>query len=260
MTQERHAFTDEMLTAYLDGEADAATAAEIDVALTDDEELAERLAALNFPMADLRQIMSPDVLGAPQMPSELLAVEEAETAVPANSTRRPLVSSPLALVASFLVGMVVTTLVPPSGAPSDPPAKAGWIETIASYQSLYVTDTLDTEPQSLQARDAVFAKAEETFNVSLEPAVELTGVAFKRAQILGFRGKTLLQMAYLAEDGTPMALCLIKTDNPDRGTKAVEMFDMAGISWVKDGVGYFLIGGEDSQRIDNMSAEVIAAL
>ncbi len=59
MTQETDTFSDEMLTAYLDGELDSAAVATLDAALSQDDHLAARLAALTFPMYQLRAVMAP---------------------------------------------------------------------------------------------------------------------------------------------------------------------------------------------------------
>lgn len=252
MTQESLAFTDETLSAYLDGELDAETTAAIDTALETDEALVDRLAALDIPVDLIRSVMAPDVLGAPPLPDFLREVEE--PAQPA--ARRPRSFMPLALVASFLVGMVATTLILPE--PQETPT--GWTAAVASYQALYVTETLAASEQEAADRDAVLSRAGQEFEITLSPATQIEGLDFKRAQMLGFNGKPLLQMAYLTADGTPVALCLIRTDKADRGFKQINMFDLAGTSWVSDGVGYLLIGGDDPSQIETLSNRMIAAL
>ena len=67
-------------------------------------------------------------------------------------------------------------------------------------------------------------------------------------------------MAYLDADGTPMALCLTRVGAEDRGPRTSTSHDMAGVSWVQDGVGYVLIGGSDAARVEALSAQVIAQL
>lgn len=276
MTQESAYFSDETLTAYLDGELDPTTSRAVDAALETDSMLADRLASLDFPMDKLRQVMSPEALGAPALPASFLPQNETLSDAPQQNVvpLRPARSRflmPLSLAASFLIGMVATTLIQPlpeqepvvtAAAPAEPaePPKIGWTAAVATYQSLYVTETLEGPAQEKSAADAVLARARDEFDVALGPATEIDGATFKRAQMLGFRGKPLLQMAYLRDDGTPFALCLIRTDNADRGIKPVEMFDLAGVSWVKDGVGYFLIGGDDAAQIEDLSTAFIARL
>lgn len=256
MTQDKATFSDEILTAYLDGELDASATQDVDAALADNPDLADRLAALDLPMDSLRAIMAPDVLSAPAMPVALLAANDP---APVRAAR-PRHFAPLSLVAAFLVGMVATTLIQPPEAPVPTAAPLGWTAAVATYQSLYVTETLEASDQDPATTDAVLARAAEEFDVVLAPATEITGMDFKNARILGFRGKPLLQMAYLRNDGTPFALCLIRTDNPDRDIKTIEMFDLAGVSWVKDGVGYLLIGGDDTQQVEDLSTVVRAQL
>lgn len=250
--QDSTPFSDETLTAYLDGEVDATTQAAIRAALAQDEALAARLATLDIPLGAIRQVMAPAVLRAPGMPEALAAHPQA-----ASNKRRGRFLTPLALAASFAVGMVATTLLIP--APADPQI-GGWTEAVASYQALYVTETLSGGRQEAAALDGVMARARDEFAVSLRPATTLAGLDFRRAQMLGFEGKPLLQMAYLTPEGTPIALCLIRTDTEDRNPEPSLMFGQAGTSWVADGVGYFLIGGDNMQRIETLGAEVRALL
>lgn len=242
MTQERTYISDETLTAYLDGALEDSELAKIDAALAADEDLRARCDALTFPVDDLRAIMAPDVLKAPALPSELLKTEPPRTRF----------WVPTAVAAAFVVGMVV----PQFFAPSTPT----WTEAVASYQALYVTETLSNAAQSPEDADLVLARAAKTFGVDLEHATQVQGMTFKRAQMLGFEGRPLLQMAYLTPDGTPMALCLVAVNEAERGPEPSMMFGLAGVSWVENGVGFFLIGGGDAGQIDAFSSQIIASL
>lgn len=242
-------FSDEVLTAYLDDEVDASTRASIEAALESDAALAGRLAALDIPLDTLRAVMDPRVLQAPVAPDMPVPVA---TAAP----RKGRFLVPLALAASFAVGMVATTLL----IPAPPAPQAAWLNAIASYQALYVTETLSSGRQDSDVSTAVLTRAGSEFGVTLGPATDLAGLDFRRAQMLGFKGKPLLQMAYLTDDGTPMALCLVSVGEADRSAAPTVMFDLAGTSWVKDGVGYFLIGGQDAAQIDALSNQIQAQI
>ena len=67
MTAE-HRFSDEDLTAFLDGEADDALTAAIADQLERDSDLADRLAALDIPMVPLAEAYNALLAEAPPMP------------------------------------------------------------------------------------------------------------------------------------------------------------------------------------------------
>ncbi|MFK7834652.1 MAG: hypothetical protein AB8B60_00400 [Sulfitobacter sp.] len=247
MTDETNRYSDETLTAYLDGELDVSEVRAVEAALATDENLSARLAALDLPLDALRRAMGPAMLDAPEIPASLL-VEPPRA--------RMGFAAPLALAASFVLGVGITTYMQP-----EPKAPAvGWLASVASYQALYVTETLSGATQDSASTTAVLTRAGAEFGVALDPATQIDGMEFKRAQILGFKGKPLLQMAYLTPDGTPLALCLVSTGNEDRGPKPTVMFDLAGVSWVRDGVGYFLVGGTDTDLLNTLTGEIRAAI
>jgi anti-sigma factor RsiW len=258
MTEASSQITDEVLTAYLDGVLDGPVSMQIDAALARDDALAKRLEQLDFPLDDLRDVMEPAVLGAPTSP---YAQSQKEPRAPRKSVVRPFlrkIAVPTALAACFLAGLVVSPLLAPKGPIGDEPPK--WVQAVASYQALYVTETLDHVTQDTAVTVGILADAEINFNVALAPAVELEDLNFKRAQMLGWNGKPLLQLAYLDSDGTPMALCLTPVGADDSEPKTSTSHNLAGVSWVKDGIGYYLVGGQDLGRVETLSHRVLTSL
>ena len=71
MSENRTSFSDEELTAYLDGELDKQEAAQIKAAAKSDGGVAARLDALAVPMKLLKLSMNPAVLDAPALPAHL---------------------------------------------------------------------------------------------------------------------------------------------------------------------------------------------
>ena len=252
MTDERNDISDEVLTAFLDGELAPDRYAALEQRIASDPAIEARLTALALPIPKMRSALDPVALDAPYLPDLGL------TAPPqrAGGTARKL-WAPLALAASFALGLGLSQML------TQPPqlqAPAGWLATVASYQSLYIPETLDGPPQNAERAQNVLARAEQEFGLSLQAATTIDGMPFKRAQMLGLNGKPLLQIAYLTPDGVPMALCLIRVNKPDRARKDTTLFELSGTSWVKDGVGYFLIGGDDPERVTQLSQSVIRAL
>ena len=85
--------------------------------------------------------------------------------------------------------------------------------------------------------------------MDLRPAVELDGLEFKRAQLLAIEGRPLIQMAYLDAAGQPFAFCAVRLDDADQSILSEMSHGLATASWVNDGVGFVLIGGDDVEAV-----------
>ncbi|OIQ33137.1 MAG: hypothetical protein BM562_01795 [Alphaproteobacteria bacterium MedPE-SWcel] len=235
MTKASARISDEDLTAYLDGEADEQLSRGIDRALETDPDLQNRIEALMLPMDVLREAFAVDRLAAPEPP--VLDLD-------GPATRQW--AAPLRLVASvvlaFGVGISGGYLLQPKQ------AAPGWIDVVASYQSLYMTETVEQTTQSPAMANAVLEQFHSRSGVDLAAVTALEGLDFHRAQVLGFNNKPLMQMAYLGDEGTPFALCVINTANADSALTDRMAQGLAATSWTSDGVGYLVIGGQDPSR------------
>ncbi|KUP94872.1 anti-sigma factor family protein [Tritonibacter horizontis] len=241
MTKANESISDEELTAYLDQEADAQLADRIDRALETDQELSRRLDSLMLPMDALREAFAIERLG----PASLPVIERptpGRTAMPLR-----LVAS---VVLAFGIGISGGYLLQPQA------TAPGWIDVVASYQSLYMTETVVQTTQDPEVAQGVLAQFQTRSGVELSAATSVEGLDFRRAQVLGFNNKPLMQMAYLGEDGTPFALCVIKTANADSAFSDRMAQGLAATSWVSDGVGYLVIGGADQARTRAFAEEM----
>ncbi len=233
MTEVHDGITDEDLTAYLDGEADAVLVARIDAGLARDPTLVARLEGLTIPLEAVRAAFAMERLAPPPVPE-----------LPRPAANRNW--QPLRLVASVVLALGLGfgggyLMQPEQAAP-------GWIDVVASYQSLYMTETLEETTQSSEVALGVLEDFRDRAGVELAAATAIEGLDFRRAQVLGFKGKPLMQMAYLSEDGTPFALCVLTTTNADSAPSDRIAQGMAATSWVENGVGYLVIGGQDPAR------------
>lgn len=247
MTDARH-FTDEDLTAFLDGEADAALAEAIETALGSDPALNDRLAALDVPMAAL-QAGFDDLLGAApampkaEVPTISLAIEPNVIAL-APARRWGGWAAAAAVVLAFGLGAY-------GGYSVDKPEKSlTWMQAAASYQALYVPTTLAIASPDVASGQAQLANVSGVVGQDLTGVQTIDGLDFKRAQVLGYNGKPLIQIAYVNGAGEPMALCVIKLDGPaEQKVVTQTMNGLAAASWKADGYGYLLIGGSDQNAI-----------
>lgn len=233
-------FTVEDLTAYLDGEANPDLALRIETALKQDAALQTRLDLLSIDKADLRNEF------------DALLTEAPSNLVPQAPVTNNNWGFAGAVAASLFVGLGIGFLVFSKPAPPAP----GWTQYVAAYQALYVTQTIDEiadSPTDLSGLSGVLGR-------ELAPAMKAPDLQFKRGQLLGFKGKPLIQMAYLSDTGAPIALCIIKKPGEASEIKTSVLEGMNAASWSDGSFAYLLIGGTDADLIQRSAAHFKALL
>ena len=79
-------------------------------------------------------------------------------------------------------------------------------------------------------------------------------VDYKRAQILNFEGRTLIQLAFVTGNGEPMALCILRTDEAAQNKPAQSVMEgMQSAYWSHVGYEYLLIGGADAALVKRLA-------
>ncbi|KIC37094.1 hypothetical protein RA27_21690 [Ruegeria sp. ANG-R] len=225
-------FSDETLLAYLEGSLDEAEARAVENAVADDSALESRLMALD-PFAPVVQQVFEAV------PAEAPSID-----LPAPNPPQ----SGAGLLRLLAVAASVAVIAASATFWATRPKALGWAEQAAIYQSLYSSDTiaeLDNPPQRL---DAQFALAEAQLGRSLNREVleNLPGLDLKRAQVLSFKGKPLVQIVFADAQGEPFAFCVIR-QGPDAPAKDVNLAVLSGLAtatWARDGYGYMLLGSD----------------
>ncbi|MGB5863582.1 MAG: hypothetical protein WBG95_04725 [Sulfitobacter sp.] len=235
MNKTTPAFSDEELAVYIDGQADTGLENRIAAAMRDDPVFAAHVDTLKAPIAAMQEAFALSTLRAPEMPAYL---------TPAPTPQRSSFVLPLAIAASFALGVVTTNFTRPA---------PGWIDRVASYQALYVEDTLMGKVQDVAVTQLVLEQTQAKLGVDLDSVPQLDGMVFKRVQILAIDDRTLIQFAYLADDGTTFALCLVRVAEQDRAIKNEQSHALATASWVNNGIGFVLIGGSDNDRVSDLA-------
>lgn len=231
-------FSDDEIMMFADGQADADLAQEITRAMQSDQDLENHIKALQTQTSDMKDAFDLDHLAAPEMPAHLLAQKTRS-----GRFTPPLLSS-LAVAASFALGVVAMHILQP--APS-------WVERVASYQALYVADTLAGDTQNRGRTEAVLSQMKQETGIELQAIPEVPGMTFKRAQLLALDDSPLLQIAYLSEDGTPFALCIVGVSSSVQAIETTRSHNLATATWTKNGVGYVFIGGTDDARVSSVA-------
>ncbi|MEM1004754.1 MAG: hypothetical protein AAGK26_05200 [Pseudomonadota bacterium] len=242
-------FSDETLLAYLEGNLDADQSRAIEAAVETDAEpdLEQRLMALDPFAPAVRQVFE-------TLPAQAPRVDMPET-VPHSDQGGGFVRL-VAVAATAAVAAVAITFW------ATRPAEMGWAQQAAIYQSLYVPQTIasvDTSPATL---DRQFAEAEAVLGRSLnrDTLEALPGLNVKRAQILSFKGKPLIQVVFANEQGQPFAFCVIRQgpQAPNKDIRQAVLSGLATATWAADGYGYMVLGN-DAQTNLRPELEVLAS-
>lgn len=227
--------SDETLTAYLDGALSQRETEEVEYALKKHAPVKDRLLALTLPMDSLRDGANLSLHAAPALPDL--------SAAPARKRGRLAAG----LIAACAIGVIIGTFL-------TRPAEQNWIESVANYQSLYVEQTLARAQTQTQAQ-AALQELSQPIGIDLTTLLEIEPLDYRRAQLLGFEGHPLVQVAYLDKD-VPIAICITPRGGADSAIQNDAYFGLQAASWQKDGLGFLVIGGQDADLILKIAEQV----
>ncbi len=239
---ERGGFSDQDLSAYLDDEAPVDVSDSIRSALPDDPGLRARLESLRTAQDGFAAAMTAALAAAPEMPD--LPEPLPQRTVSAWPFGLAGVAAGVALALGFGWNVWRTP---------DP----GWRDVVANYQSLYVTETLAPVDLTAAAQQADLQRLSSGLGLDLTTLPEVSGLVFKRAQQLGYKGKPLAQLTFLTADGGPVALCILRTGaDTSPGITAEVLSGLDTYSWTEDGFGILLVGPKGTDGLKN-AAEIL---
>ena len=239
-------FSDEELTAYLDGESDPAISAEIEQALSQDAQLRARLDALSFDKPQLKEGMDALLKSAPSPP----VWEEGAFATARRTSGRGWRRTATAAVVALAVGFGGGVLI---GGKSEP----GWRDYVASYHALYANSTLTHIDQSEKLAEEELERVSSSIGkpIALSVVTYPEQLDYKRAQVLSFEDRPLIQLAFLSKVGTPIALCIVQSSEAiDSPVRLTQLEGMSAAVWSKNGYEFILIGGRDDELIAEAAA------
>jgi anti-sigma factor RsiW len=251
----QHQFSDEEITAYLDGEADGELIRSIDAALPTDANLQGRINALSIPIRDIQSAFDGMLKASPDFPSNLSANSNRPQAS-SEGWRNRLMPIAASIAVCFMAGWIAAGYF-------NRVAENDWHNSVATYQMLYVDATLAHVNQSPLVAQEELTRAAAALGktISLEAMNGSADLVYKRAQILGLNGRPLIQLAFMSKNGDPVALCIIKNNTPrDTMVAFRELNGMKSASWSKGEFDYLLIGGSDAALIDENAGLLAARL
>lgn len=245
MTEQKN-FTDEQLVAFLDGEFDHTPVEEIKAVLAHSDELNARLKQLTLNKSAMSDAFDALSQTAPHY-EDIMGVEE--TAGPASSVNFMKIAA-VALIA-LGVGFFASSIIKQG-------KLENWHEYVAAYQALYATDTLAHVNSTHLATEKELKRVTTRLNTEISVAdLQIDeGLQYKRGQILEYQGRPLVQLAFLASDGAPVALCIMKSQSSDAsGIGLQEMENMQSAYWSDGKLDYFLIGPLSAKKIKDFAVK-----
>jgi anti-sigma factor RsiW len=243
---------DSVLTAYLDGELAADERAAIEKRLMAEAALKVRLDQLGRggrafgPAFDALLAAAPEEKLTAMLAA--LAVKHAHSGrASAHSRTGWLMAIAAALVifaAGGLAGYVLPVL---TQKPAQPP---GWRQVVAEYQGLTTTETLAAIHEDAATVSEELSAIGTKLALDLSPdKLALPDAALKRAQLFEFRGRPLVQLAYLTGAG-PVAFCIIANGRPDESVAFEKREGFNIVFWTNKGHGYMLIGKAPRESLE----------
>lgn len=276
---------DSQLIAYADGELSATEAEAVERALAESADLRESVELLRASRLPYREAFAvqklpplPDALrrridamaSASQQPDTGPAgIEPAtepaiEPAMQAARRSQPRVWLAAAFVAgAFCAGLVHQLNGLRSNAPVGQAATGAagngrsWMSVAADYQQMYTRETIAhvTPDPAISAATADAIRKVDGIRLRM-PDLRRAGLSFKSVERLRFNGKPLVQIVYLPDQGTPVALCVMKDTRPDQSIAQKQMNGMTVVSWRQNELAYALIGKPDSGDLQTLARQI----
>ncbi|MBV8961626.1 MAG: anti-sigma factor [Hyphomicrobiales bacterium] len=249
---------DSDLVAFLDGELSPAQAQWVEIWLTRDVELRQRLDLLGRgSAAPIQDAFAALLAAAPEakLKQMLLALPGYRVERTVARTRRswlwmrsrPRLALLAAGIALFIAGILVDRFLVDwggiTGIEIARDSEDEWRQAVAQYMSLYTSDTLSGIADEVPPKDRELAAVGAKLGVHLLPSsVSLPGIALKRAQVLQYDGKPLGQIAYLDPRDGVVALCIYTDSHQEIAPSPEQRAGLNIVHWASHGRAFMLVG------------------
>lgn len=259
---------DEILAAFLDEELSEAERARVETALAADMTLADRLHALEFDTSAF--VKSYDTLKQ-SAPAEKLQntlseiLENPHTQSNASyipNARKGLIAASVVLVLGLGVGLgfalgKIGFLQPNSQVEQQIASKEEWRQAVAEYQALYTSNTLNRVnfPVNEQKENLAALSKDIDLEITIEKLL-LSELEFKRGQVLNYKGKKLVQLAYLYENSKPVAFCILNESQGEIELSPEQRKNLEIVHWTKNGRSFMIIGDVPKLKLKSMATKL----
>jgi anti-sigma factor RsiW len=249
---------DTLLMAYVDGELPAEQRVQVEGAVAQSAELAERLAAMQASILPYRAAFERQALPPlpPQLRGRILQLSGAEVRSPLERRH----SHRLALAASFAAGALLCGMLSVRHAPtmSHDAAVSPWIQAVADYQVLYSRETLANVNEDHALSEKIIGNLRDDDGMAVSvPDLRSGGLTFKRVQRLSFHRQPVVQMVYMPDLGGPIALCVTREAGPNVAPQMLRIGEMNVIAWRRGHLGYALVGRESQGELITLERRIV---
>ena len=252
---------DALLVAYLDGQLAPEVHQELEQRLRTDASLSARLAALAEVSQPLRVSFDALLEAAPRQRLEAaLEAALAKAPQPRDHRYRQMLAAAAALLL-LIFGGVAGYFV--AKAPIDLFEEADtfeeeWIAAVAGQLSLYDAASVASIQVNDAEQKAQLSKLGEVLKLDLSaPKAALEGLTLKRAELLHFQGRSVVELLYASEEHGPVALCIAAEPGGEGEGEVESRNNLNYMYWAAGGRRFLMIGAAPAKRIDAL-ADVIA--
>lgn len=264
MTQHHPAppFPDEILVAYLDDELSADQRRQIEERLSQDPQLAARLAHLDRASLPFSAAYAGMLAQAPvarlKAGLETLAAGTSTSPAPAlrqqGVSRRHLLAAAVACLAVGGLAGRLSARLAGREAPDD-----SWRGLVAQYMSLYTNETFADMPESLALQHRQLRNIGARLGLPLEPSrIMLPGTELKFARMLRYERRPIAQIAYLDDSYGPLAFCITTADGAgNHGAQSEVRREMNVVYWTAQNHQFMLIGHNPAPEMKALAQRLI---
>jgi anti-sigma factor RsiW len=243
---------DQKLTAYLDGELDAAERSALDARLIADPNLRARLDALRA-AGDRTRLAFAALLEAAPVADMRARLESALAAAPARAAppwrQRVAAIAAAAAIVAFAAGLGAGRWSAGSG---DRLAEGDdWRQSVVEYMALYTPESFGPAASPKLADQLATLSQQLGAPLDVE-RLQLDGLSLRVAVPLQYEGSPLGEIGYL-DGATPVAFCILRDGEPDAALATSSRNGFALASWAQGGRGFMLIGKVPAERLTTLA-------
>lgn len=252
----------EELREWVDGETDAERSGVIADAVSNSADLQDLVESLEVSRLPYREAY--DAAPYPDMPDGLrqnvdaMLASSGEAQVKRNRFPIPLAAAGLliAAMAGYLFGTFKDqngTVDPGTFASTNTSTNTfeSFAQAVASYQALYVRETLEgTVNNNVQA---VAARLLEEADLKLQvPDLTGHGFEFVRAQQLSYNSQPLVQLVYLGDTGLPLAFCFMAEDGGASDLVLARHHGLQTAEWSGADKRFVIVSDTDNAQLEEL--------
>lgn len=135
-----------------------------------------------------------------------------------------------------------------------------WVETLVNTHVIRLQQDAAPHSKTASTTTALIARFSEEFALPLDKALNFQTADFEHAHPMFLQGRPVLELAYHTPDQDKLFFCMTFVADQDRAPQTEFVKGIAATYWIKNGMGFVVMGGAQSGRTLNFAAEALAHL